>query len=184
MSKFTASLTAFGWSRSVTLSAIVAVTLFRLIPHPPNFTPLGAMFVLGGLYLGRDLKWMAVPFAGLLISDTIINLSFDGRLINFSHFFDWAAFAVIALAARWAANRTLGYRVAMLAATPVIFFLISNFGVWASGGYPHTASGLATCYIAALPFFRGTLMGDWLFGGVLMAGIEAASRTRLTPARA
>lgn len=178
-------LQAFGWSRIAVLTAIVAVTAFRLIPHPPNFTPLGAMFILGGLYLGRDLRWMAAPFAGLLISDVVLNLAFDGKPIHFDHFFDWAAFAVIAFVGRWAADRTLASRIGALVATPVIFFLISNFGVWAAGGYPQTPGGLAACYIAALPFFHGTLLGDLLFGGVILAAIEAGGRAwRPAPARA
>jgi hypothetical protein len=172
-------LDAFGWTRLATLAAILAVALYRIAPHLPNFTPVGAMFVLGGLYLGRNLGWMAAPFAGLFVSDAVLNLAYDGRLIHPERILDYAAFAVVGLGARWAAARPLGFRIGAVAAAPVVFFLISNFGVWLSGGslpgtvpYPHTLSGLADCYAAALPFFRGTLIGDWLFAGLGLLALE------------
>src|SRR5690349_15371826 len=59
-------LNAFGWTRFAAVAAIAAVAVYRITPHMPNLTPVGAMFVLGGLYLGRSLGWMGVPFAGLL----------------------------------------------------------------------------------------------------------------------
>jgi hypothetical protein len=61
---------------------------------------------------------------------------------------------------------------------PVLFYLISNFAVWLGADrlYPHTLSGLADCYVAAIPFFRGTLAGDWLFGLAGMLAIEGLPR--------
>jgi hypothetical protein len=172
-------LHAFGWTRLAALAAILAVAVYRISPHLPNFTPVGAMFVLGGLYLGRNLAWMAVPFAGLLASDVVLNLAWDGRPFHSGRIFEYLAFALIGLFARWTAQRPLPYRVAAVVGAPVAFFLISNFGVWAAGGslaggptYPHNLTGLAECYTAALPFFRGTLIGDWLFAGVGLAALE------------
>ena len=173
MSKITASLSAFGWTRLATLGAIAAVALYRIAPHLPNLTPVGAMFVLGGFYLGRSLGWMAAPFAGLLVSDTVLNLAYDGRPIHPGRVFDYAAFLAVGLIARWMADKPLAARIGVVAAAPVIFFLISNLGVWAGGTmYPRTAQGLMDCYTLALPFFRGTLLGDWLFAGVAMAVLE------------
>jgi hypothetical protein len=174
MSKISASFSAFGWTRTATLGAIAAVALYRVAPHLPNFTPVGAMFVLGGLYLGRNLAWMAAPFLGLVISDTVLNLAYDGRAIHPGRLFDYLAFALVGLAARWAVERPLGVRLGAVVAAPVIFFLVSNLGVWAGGTmYPLTPAGLAECYAAALPFFRGTLIGDWLFAGVGLLMLEA-----------
>ncbi|HEX3700262.1 MAG TPA: DUF6580 family putative transport protein [Phenylobacterium sp.] len=176
-------LHAFGWTRLATLAAILAVAIYRISPHLPNFTPVGAMFVLGGLYLGRNLAWMAAPFAGLLASDVVLNLAYDGRPIHPERLVDYAAFALVGLIARWAAARPLGWRIATVVAAPVVFFLISNFGVWAGGGslpgepaYAHTLSGLAQCYAAALPFFRGTAIGDWLFAGAGLLALEGLRR--------
>jgi hypothetical protein len=173
MAKTSSPLAAFGWTRLAALGAIAAVALYRIAPHLPNLTPVGAMFVLGGLYLGRNLAWMAAPLAGLLISDTVLNLAYDGRAIHPGRVFDYAAFLAIGLAARWLADKPLAARIGVVAAAPVAFFLISNFGVWAGGTmYPRTVQGLIDCYTLAIPFFRGTLFGDWLFAGVGMLALE------------
>lgn len=187
-------LNAIGWTRLATLGAIAAVAAYRVSPHLPNFAPVGAMFVLGGLFLGRNLAWTAAPFAGLLISDSLLNIAYDGRPFHPERIFDYATFAIIALAARWAAERPMGWRIATVIGAPLAFFTLSNFGVWAAGGslpgapaYPHTLSGLVACYAAALPFFRATLTGDWLFAGVGLAALEMlrARETRaLVPVRA
>ena len=177
MSKITAQISskiaALGWTRAAALAAIAGVAVYRIAPHLPNLTPVGAMFVLGGLYLGRNLLWMTAPFAGLLISDTVLNLAYDGQAVHPERIVDYLAFGLIALAARWAANRPMAARAGGVVGAPVAFFLVSNFGVWASGGmYPLTPAGLTDCYAAALPFFRGTLFGDWLFAGAGMLMLE------------
>jgi hypothetical protein len=174
MSKISASFSAFGWTRLAALGAIAGVALYRIMPHLPNLTPVGAMFVLGGLYLGRNLAWMAAPFLGLVISDTVLNLAYDGRAIHPGRLFDYLAFALVGLAARWMANKPLAARIGVVVGAPVAFFLISNLGVWAGGTmYPRTAQGLMDCYTLALPFFRGTLYGDWLFAGAGLLMLEA-----------
>lgn len=187
MSKIPAPLSAHRWTRLAALAAIGAVAAYRIAPHLPNVAPVGAMFVLGGLYLGRGVAWMAAPFAGLLISDTVLNLAYDGRPLHPERLVDYLAFALIALVARWMADKPLFARAGVVVGAPIAFFLISNFGVWLGGGlYPHTLSGLADCYALAVPFFRGTLFGDWLFAGVGMLGLEAlnARETRGSAAAA
>ena len=182
-------LNALGWTRLAALAAIAALAIYRIAPHLPNLTPVGAMFVLGGLYLGRKLVWMAAPFAALLASDAVLNLAYDGRPFHPERIVDYLAFALIALAARWTAQRPLPWRIAAVLGAPVAFFLISNFGVWAGGGsllgepsYPRTLAGLMDCYTAALPFFRGTLFGDWLFAGVGMLALEGLRSRETTVA--
>jgi hypothetical protein len=173
MSKTPAPLSALRRTQLATLGAIALVALYRIAPHPWNVTPVGAMFVLGGLYLGRSFAWMAAPFAGLLVSDTVLNLAFDGRPFHPERLVDYLAFALIGLAARWTAEKPFAARVGVVIGAPVAFFLISNFGVWLVGGlYPRTPAGLVDCYTLALPFFRGTLYGDWLFAGAGMLLLE------------
>jgi hypothetical protein len=186
MAKIIDPLRAFGWTRAAALGAIAAVAAYRIAPHLPNLTPVGAMFVLGGLYLGRNLAWMAAPFAGLLISDTVLNLAYDGKAIHPGRVVDYLAFLLIALAARALADKPVWARIGVVVAAPVAFFLISNLGVWANGTmYPRTLAGLAECYVAALPFFRGTLFGDWAFAGLGMLALEGLkSREARTPALA
>ena len=189
MSSLTDTIKAQGWPRLAALLAILAVTIYRLTPHIPNFTPLGAMFVLGGLYLGRGWRWMLVPFAGLLISDVVLDLRWNGDLLEPDRLFEIAAFALVALGGRWASGRAVGWKIAAVVATPFVFFLVSNFGVWlANVSWPHSATGaapcaphgLAACYLDGLPFFRGTLIGDLLFG---LAGLAAVELPRMSAER-
>src|SRR5689334_7991016 len=143
MSKNTAPLSASRRIQLAALGAIALVALYRIAPHPWNVAPVGAMFVLGGLYLGRGFAWMAAPFAGLVISDTVLNLAYDGRPVHPERLVDYLAFALIVLLARWTAKKPLAARLGVVVGAPVAFFLISNFGVWLGGGlYPHTLSGL------------------------------------------
>jgi hypothetical protein len=196
MSKLTAAIQTFGWPKLAALIAIVAVTVYRLTPHIPNFTPLGAMFVLGGLYLGKGWRWMLVPFVGLLISDVVLDLRWNGDFLEPDRIFELAAFALIAAGGRFASERGLGAKILAVFATPFVFFLISNFGVWlANVSWPHSATGaapcaphgLTACYLDGLPFFRGTLIGDLLFGAAGLAAVELPrwlGERRFTPVRA
>jgi hypothetical protein len=161
--------------------AIVLMAAYRLAPHPWNVAPAGALFLLGGLYLGRSWRGWAVPFAALIASDALIYLQWNGSLWQPSRLIDYAAFALVGLLGRAAAGRPAGWRIAGVAAAPVIFYLVSNFGVWLFGHglYAHTPQGLADCYVAGLPFFRGTLLGDWLFAGLGILAVDGLPRLHL-----
>src|SRR4051794_4931455 len=130
------------------LSAIIIAAALRLVPHPPNFTPIGAMALFSGAYLGR--RWLAfvAPLGAMLLSDAVLGF-YSGM---------WVTYLAVALvvAVGWLAlSRVSVPRVAGAAVvSSIVFFLVSNFGTWAlSGMYPHTPAGLAACYIAAIPFF-------------------------------
>jgi len=161
--------------------AIVLMAVYRLAPHPWNVAPAGALFLLGGLYLGRSWRGWAVPFAALIASDALIYLQWNGSLWEQSRVIDYVAFALVGLLGRAVSSRPAGWRIAGVAAAPAIFYLVSNFGVWLSGNglYAHTPQGLADCYIAALPFLRGTLLGDWLFAGLGILAVEGLPRVHL-----
>src|SRR6185503_16001806 len=137
------------------LSAILAAAALRLVPHPPNFSPIDAMALFSGAYLGR--RWLAfiAPFAALLLSDAILGF-YRGME------FQYLSVALIVLIGWFALSRTSVARVAAASiAGSVLFFVVSDFGTWVvSGMYPHSLSGLAECYVAAIPFFPNTLAGD------------------------
>ena len=62
-------------------------------------------------------------------------------------------------------------------ASSILFFIITNFGVWAFGSlYPKTFAGLVACYAAAIPFFQNTLVGDALYTAALFGGFALAER--------
>jgi hypothetical protein len=100
--------------------------------------------------------------------------------VGWTQLLGWAAFAVVALIGRWLRNR-VSVRTVMAAsfAGPTAFFLISNLAVWLGGHgqmYPPTWNGLAACYVAALPFFRNSLVSSLLFSGLLFGSYELYRR--------
>jgi hypothetical protein len=167
-------------------SVIALVILFaafsRLIPHPANFAPIGAMALFGAAHFSKRYLAFLVPLVSMWLSDMVLNNVVYAQ--HFDHFawfypgFYWtyAAFIVIGLAGFFLLKKTKPKNiiVASLAAS-ILFFLISNFGVWASGTlYPKTIGGLLACYTAAIPFFRNTIMGDLVYSSVLFGAFELA----------
>lgn len=147
------------------LAAIAAAAALRLVPHPPNFSPIDAMALFSGAYLGRRALAFGAPLAALLLSDLVLGF-YSGIL------FQYAAVALVVLLGSAALPRRSVLRIAGAAlASSVLFFAISNFGVWmVSGMYAHTLAGLATCYVAAIPFFQNTVGGDLFYSALLFGG--------------
>jgi hypothetical protein len=171
------------------LVVLLLAALFRLVPHWPNFTPLGAMGLFGAAcFSDRRMAWM-IPFMALFLSDLVLNnMVYRAYFPTFTWFtsvWAYASLAVVMLMGQvWlrrgiSAERVLG---ASLSGS-LLFFLVSNFGVWASGGmYPPNFSGLLLCYAAGLPFFTNTVLGDLFFSGV-MFGSYAYLSNRLQVAQ-
>ena len=163
------------------LSLVILLAAFsRLIPHPPNFAPIGAMSLFGAAYFSRKYLAFIVPIAAMWLSDLVLNNVIYGQY--FDHFvwfykgFYWtyAAFIFIGLIGFGLLKKVRPAKllIASLLAS-VVFFLVSNFGVWASGTmYPDTFSGLMSCYAAGLPFFKNTLIGDLAYSGALFGIFE------------
>jgi len=138
---------------------IIASIIGRLVPHPANFTPLGGAALFGGAKLTRPWNYLA-PLFVLFVTDLVIGL--HGTMVYVYGGFVVSVFLGETFLKERANPLRVGF-VGALAAT--IFFLISNFGVWAEGLlYPKTWLGLIDCYIAAIPFFRNMLVADVVFG--------------------
>jgi hypothetical protein len=154
------------------LLAILGASALRLVPHPPNFTPIGAMALFSGAYLGRrGLMALAAPFGAMLFSDAIIGFHTGMPFVYIS------IAAIVAIG--WLAlQRRTPLRIGAAAvASSVLFFIVTNFGTWAvSGMYPTTLSGLAACYVAAVPFFQNTIAGDLFYSGLLFGGFALLER--------
>lgn len=163
---------------------IFLVALSRLIPHPPNFSPVGGMALFGVAYYSRRYWAYLIPIIAMWISDLAVNnilyaQYFDHFVWFYSGaFFTYGAFLLIVVFGTFILKKVRINRllVATLGAS-VIFFLVSNFGVWLSSGmYPHTWSGLIACYAAGLPFFRNTLLGDLFYCGLFFGAFELSVR--------
>jgi len=155
----------------VLLAAILVAAALRLVPHPPNFTPIGAMALFSGAYLGRRGLAFVAPLAALLLSDVILGFYAGMGFV-------YASTALVVLIGWWVSSRRSIARVATAAvAGSVSFFVITNFGMWLfSGFYPLTAAGLAACYVAAIPFFQNSVAGDLFYAAALFGGFALLER--------
>ena len=152
------------------IGLIVLGIISRLIPHPWNATPVMAIALFGGTYLPKRLA-IVLPLAIIVLSDAIIG--FHNTIL-----FTWGAFVLTGMLAWWIRRRPDATRVITGAVTgSVLFFIITNFGVWVVGElYPRTAAGLWQCYVAAIPFFRSTPLGDVVYTTVFFGGYALVSR--------
>jgi len=151
------------------LTAIVVAAALRLVPHPPNFTPIGAMALFSGAYLGRKALAFAAPLGALLLSDLVLGFYHGQATVYFS-------VALIVMLGMVALSRVSPLRVAGAAIlSSILFFVITNFGMWLfSGIYPRTMLGLEACYVAAIPFFQNTVAGDLFYATLLFGGFRVA----------
>ena len=151
------------------LSAIAAAAALRLVPHPPNFSPIDAMALFSGAYLAR--RWIAfvAPLAALLLSDLFLGFYHGMATV-------YATVALIVVIGWWLSFRRTPLHIAVAAvASSVTFFVITNFGMWLfSGFYPVTYAGLVACFTAAIPFFQNTLAGDLFYTALLFGGFALA----------
>jgi hypothetical protein len=151
------------------VSAIVVAAALRLVPHPPNFSPIDAMALFSGAYLGRRGIAFVAPLAALLLSDAVLGFYHGMATV-------YATVALIVLVGWWVAQRRTALRIAAAAvASSVTFFVITNLGMWLfSGIYPLTYAGLGACYTAAIPFFQNTVAGDLFYAMLLFGGFALA----------
>jgi len=154
------------------LLAIFAAAAMRLLPHPPNFTPIAAMALFSGAQLPNRALAFAAPFGALILSDAILGGFYPGIAFVYLSF---AAVVLIGWAGARGATALTIFGAAL--ASSLLFFGLTNFGVWLAGGlYPLTWEGLVACYTAAIPFFRNTLAGDLLFTALMFGGFALAER--------
>ncbi|MBX3019571.1 MAG: hypothetical protein KF767_16910 [Bdellovibrionaceae bacterium] len=142
--------------------AFILITLLsRWLPHPPNMTAVGALALLSGALWGRRIWAPLVPLAVLFVSDLVL---------GFHSTFIWvyAGFVLVALMGMIVKPQKGWGRSALGAGlSSLVFFAISNFGVWMVGGlYPKTGAGLIECYVMALPFLQNQIAGDLIFTAV------------------
>lgn len=160
------------------IALTVAVALSRMLPHPPNFSPVEAVALFGGAVFASRHVAILVPLAAMLLSDAFIGFHSGMWLV-------YACMAVIALGGTLLRGRIGVLRVAGFGfVAALFFFVVTNFAVWASSGmYPMTASGLVACYVAAIPFFANSLAGVLVYSLILF-GAHALLARRVQPVTA
>jgi hypothetical protein len=165
--------------------AVCVRLLIYFVPglFPYNFTPVEAIALFGGAYFADRRLAFGVPLAAMLLADLVIATALPREWIG-----DWlgtlpAVYGCIALTVvgglslsrRISAFRVTGYAFA----SAVLFFLVTNFATWiaAHGGAGEACTqSLAACYVAGIPFFRGTLAGTLVWSLLLFGGFELMRR--------
>ncbi len=147
------------------LIVAVLVVVVRLLPHAPNLAPMGALAIVGGLYL--DKKYALVfPLLVSMMADIFL---------GFVPILTWVylGYLVTIGVSLWAKKTQISLLPKILSLSllsSVSFFLITNFGVWLTTSmYQKTLTGLIQCYLMAVPFFRNTLVSDVGFTLLLVA---------------
>ena len=129
----------------------------RFIPHPPNFTSLLALSFYIPVILGvRFIPYLIISFA---ITDLIIGYHAGTH-------WTWGSVLLIGLMSQYF-TKNLNWRLSGALLGACIFFIITNFGVWASGMYGYSLNGLYLCFTLAIPFFTYSLISTLLFSSII-----------------
>ena len=145
----------------------------------PNFTPIGAIALFGGAYLKNKYHAFLIPIASLWLSDLILNNFIFTFYSDFTWFYpgflwQYISFTLIIVLGYFFLKK-INFKNVFITATSssILFFIITNFGVWISGSmYTLDFQGLITCYVMALPFFKGTLLGFMCYSAFLFGILE------------
>ncbi len=150
---------------------VLAAAATRIAPHPPNMTSIAALALFAGAHFEDKRLAFAVPLIALFLADLVIGFHRGMPIVYLS-------FALIVGVGLWL--RTHRQAALIAGATlfsSILFFALTNLSVWAfSGMYARTAAGLAACYVAALPFFGNSVIGDLFYALALFGGFALLER--------
>lgn len=141
------------------ISIIFILTISRLIPHPPNFTPILSMAFFAGAVFDKKIPAYFIPILAMLISDFFLGFHSSMVVIYF-------ALCICVLIGTIVNSRfNLFTSFLGICGGVFAFYLITNFAVWyGSGMYDYNFNGLFTCYIMGLPFLQNTFLSSLIYG--------------------
>ena len=137
---------------------IFCTVMTRLAPHPPNFTPLISIVIFCGIIFKNKYGFL-IPFIAMFISD--IWLGFHNVLF----YVYFSLLIIFTMSYLYKNNNNLKNIIYLSFSGSILFFIISNFGVWIIG-YPNTFQGFIACYYAAIPFFHNTLLSTLIYSTI------------------
>lgn len=157
-------------------SAIIIAATSRLFPHIPNFTPIAAMALFGGVYFSDKRLAFIIPLLAMFISDVALEL-ITGWGFHNTIVYVYVAFILTSIIGLYVKRNTnassiLGASVL----SSLLFFIITNFGVWAATGMLGGAAGLGATYALGIPFFAPTVLGDLFFNALLFGAFFFAQK--------
>tara|TARA_B100001175_G_C18996120_1_gene396698 strand:+ start:6 stop:506 length:501 start_codon:yes stop_codon:yes gene_type:complete len=151
----------------VILLFIIIAAVIRLIPHPPNFAPITAMALFGGLNFQNKKLAYAIPLLAMIVSDLFLG------------FYSISIFVYLSFIAITYIGTTIKkINISNIFLSSLLFFIITNLGVWILG-YPMTIEGLLACFTLALPFFGYALAGDLFFSLLFKYGFKSVEKKYL-----
>lgn len=154
------------------LFLVVLGTLMRIVPHPWNLTPIGAVALFSGASFDRKRWSFLIPLSALFLSDIVIGFHSLMPVV----YGTFAAIVGFGLLLRDRRDSPLAVGTGAISSA-TLFYIVTNFAVWVtSTTYPHTVSGLAACYIAAIPFYGTMVAGDLLYAVLLFGTFVWAER--------
>ena len=141
----------------VAIGLLIALSASRFIPHPPNFTSLLALsFYIPAIF---GIRYIPTVIIALLFTDLI--LGFHSTML-----FTFGSIILIGLISKYF-NKSIIFRISGALTGALIFFIITNFGVWSSGSYGYNLDGIVACYTLALPFFAYSIISTIIFSVVI-----------------
>ncbi len=163
--------------------------LSRLVPHPANFTAIAAVALFGAVKMKDKKQAILIPLGAMLLSDAVFEVLYRTGVNPFPGFhsgmwYVYGAFLLIGLVGFWIRRSFSIPRLALgTLVASLLFFIVTNFGVWLSGWYGYTLEGLSACYIAAVPFYRNQVLGDVFFTAFLF-GADYLVKTKVLAQKA
>ena len=160
------------------IAAALLRVIFSYIPALANFSPVAAMALFGGYYFRNKRLAFSVMILIMFLSDVALEIAFRLNLREFGGFhavmpYVYIGFIAVVVIGGLLKNTKPLTLIGGSLLSSFIFFLVSNFGVWMTGNiYPLSFEGLTTCYIAAIPFLRYTIVGDLFFVGVMFGALH------------
>lgn len=161
------------------LSSVVAAGLLmlfvcaRFIPHPANFSPIGAVAFLSGLWMIRRSWLLLLPFVMIFLTDLALGL-YDGIAFVYLAYALMAALGVLYAKLKFESKSLkLGYFAMFNVSASVVFFFVSNLGVWwATALYSRDLHGLLECFVLAIPFYPMTLLSQVMYAVAIQAALS------------
>lgn len=150
---------------------IALVAAARLIPHPDNFTPIGALALFSGAYI-EDKRGFLVPLVALALGDVIMGLY--SPVVMAAVYLGFALSTGVGILTLRRTRTSMRYVIAV-GASAIVFFLVSNFGDWYVF-YPRNPGSLIQCYINGLPFLVRSVAGDACYCALLFGIWETCIR--------
>ena len=154
--------------RFLFLTAVILVAaITRVFPHIPNFTPIAAMALFGGVYYSNKAMAFIMPLVAMFISDLFLELTTGWGFHNTMVYVYVGFILTTMIGFMVKRNVTITSVATGSIVSSVVFFIITNFGVWAASNFAGGLAGLNTTYVMGIPFFAPTLVGDIFFNAIL-----------------